>query len=147
MHDRYLFRAKRTDNGKWVKGMPFEIEGKTMILIQDDDNILRTHYLDENTWNAEIYCVEVDKSTICRCTGLKDKNGKLIRENDIIKHYNDTSHPEKYDEGIVRWNEFNIRFERYSTEMNGSVCMNRDCVYEVIGNIFDNPDLLEVGEL
>ena len=89
---------------------------------------------------------EIILQTLCQCTGLKDKNGKLIWENDIIKHYNDTSHPDKYDKGIVRWNDFNIRFERYSTDMKGNVCMNRDCVYEIIGNIFDNPELLETGK-
>ena len=71
MENRFLCRAKRIDNGEWVEGMPFEIEGKTIILL--------------NMWNAEIYCVEVDPSTICRCAGLKDKDGKLIQENDIVK--------------------------------------------------------------
>ena len=53
MEDRYLYKAKRKDN----------------------ENLLRAHYLEENMWTAEIYAIEVDASTICQCTGLKDKNG------------------------------------------------------------------------
>lgn len=34
MEDRYLYRAKRFDNGEWVQGVPFEIEGKQVILIK-----------------------------------------------------------------------------------------------------------------
>ena len=134
MNDRYLYRAKQIDNGEWVEGLTSYNERGEIAEIE----VHRKEFLN--------YFCEIDQSTICQCTGLKDKNGKLIWENDIIKHYNDTSHPDKYDKGIVRWNDFNIRFERYSTEMKGNVCMNRDCVYEVIGNIFDNPELLEVGE-
>ena len=48
MKDRYLFKAKRIGNGEWVQGVPFEIEGKTIILIKDNENLLRTHYLEEN---------------------------------------------------------------------------------------------------
>ena len=69
MEDRYLYKAKRVDNGEWVQGVPFEIEGKQVILIKDNENLLRVHYLEENMWAAEIYAIEVDKSTICQCTG------------------------------------------------------------------------------
>jgi hypothetical protein len=67
--DRYLYKAKRLDNGEWVQGVPFEIEGKQVILIKDNENLLRVHYLEENMWTAEIYAIEVDESTICQCTG------------------------------------------------------------------------------
>lgn len=66
MEDRYLFKAKRIDNGEWVKGVPFEIEGKQVILIKDNENLLRVNYLEENTWTSEIYAIEVDASTICQ---------------------------------------------------------------------------------
>lgn len=145
MEDRYLFRAKRIDNGEWVEGMPFEIEGKTMMLIRDGENLLRTHYLDENMWTAEIYCAEVDSSTICQCTGLKDKNGKLIWENDVCDR------KEQYPEIVKYCNgDWTLDYS-YASHKESGVCYcnlgfyaeERKCV-EVIGNIFDNPELLEV---
>ena len=76
MKDRYLFKAKRLDNREWVKGA----------LVYDDmDKLYRIIIeLDYSTGT----CIRagkaprVDASTICQCTGLKDKNGKLIWEND-----------------------------------------------------------------
>lgn len=64
--------------------------------------------------------VDVDPSTIRQYTGLTDKNGKKIWENDIVRH------KESQCIGAVKW---------YSEVFN-------EC--EVIGNIFDNPELLEV---
>lgn len=143
MEDRHLCKAKRIDIGEWVEGVPFEIESKSVMLIKDDENLLRVHYLEENMWSAEIYAVEVDASTICQCTGLTDKNGKLIWENDIVKHYNNSNLPEQYDIGVIQWDDIQLRFKRTSTMSEECVCINSSCVYEVIGNIFDNPGLLE----
>lgn len=70
MEDRYLFKAKKIDNGEWVQGYLYGIWEKRYILwgmTNDTPNM-----------------IEVDPSTICQCTGMKDKNGKLIWENDII---------------------------------------------------------------
>ena len=88
--------------------------------------------------------VEVDPNTICQCTGLKDKNGNLIWENDVVKHYNDDAHPESYCTGTVLWDENYAGFYRTSNEYGLSKpLINRDCIYEVVGNVFDNPELLE----
>ena len=139
MQDRYLSKAKRKDNGEWVQGVPFEIEGKTVILINDTENLLRTHYLEENMWTSEIYAIEVDPSTICQCTGLKDKNGNLIWENDIVSYCDCTK-----EDYVISWeqNKACFEYQQYSCSM-----MNFDelsgCEVEVIGNIFDNPELLE----
>lgn len=69
MEDRYLYKAKRTDNGEWVVGFYAYIHKK--------------HYIYTGQLiHGGLYDVderfEVDPSTICQCTGLKDKNGKLI---------------------------------------------------------------------
>lgn len=165
MEDRYLYRAKRLDNGEWVQGVPFEIEGKTVILIKDNENLLRTHYLEENMWTAEIYAIEVDSYTICQCTGLKDKNGKLIWENDILMCYGNTDNLVK-----VAYGEFDV-IDADSLNVSDSVIgwhhevVSMDALnkYELlrydmlplteyyiqlmeskrIGNIFDNPELIK----
>ena len=64
MNDRYLSRAKRIDNGEWVEGYLFRISEHHPPFIMLSDRYGESH--------------EVDPSTICRCTGPKDKNGKLI---------------------------------------------------------------------
>ena len=80
MEDRYLFKAKRLDNGEWVEG--------NLITDEHDEKKCFIGYVfgtnDDGTPH-DYDVVEVDKSTICQCTGLKDKNGKLIWENDIVK--------------------------------------------------------------
>lgn len=123
-----------------MQGVPFEIEGKMVILIKDDENILRVHYLEENMWEADIYSVEVDPSTICQCTGLKDKNGELIWENDISRTiYNGIEHIYQ-----VIWDESELDFKATNGEKNYKSnfeylpCCDE---VEIIGNVFDNPEL------
>lgn len=152
--DRYLYKAKRLDNGEWVQGVPFEIEGKQVLLINDNENLLRVHYIEENMWTAEIYAIEVDASTICQCTGLKGKNGNLIWENDIVKKdfytdYDAYANSEKYV-GVVKfidcaWAVETFRYEHKCTRpIFEAMAYSEDVKhFEVIGNIFDNPELLE----
>lgn len=146
MSGRYLYKAKRTDNGEWVEGMPFEIESKSIFLIKDDENFLRVHYLEENMWSADIYAIEVDPSTICQCTGIPDKKGKRIFEKSIVR--------DEYGSlGIVEYGVFdyyNIGF--YIRWLSESAEYYREELgywankVEVIGNVFDNPELMEVKE-
>lgn len=81
------------------------------------------------------------ENTICQCTGLKDKNGKLIWENDIVNCMDAECC------GYISWNEseagfyFDVLLEdgRFEEE---HIYDYQDCM-EVIGNNFDNPELLE----
>lgn len=70
MENRFLSRGKRIDNSEWVVGHFYEFMGKS--------------YIFEPPFTSKALTYEVEPSTICRCTGLKDKNSKLIWENDIL---------------------------------------------------------------
>lgn len=128
MEDRYLFKAKRLDNGEWVQGYLFGIWEKRYILY--------------GTTNDIPNMIEVDPSTICQCTGLKDKNGNLIWENDIVVCRDFTE--EKY---VIAWKQDEACFEyqQYSCSIMNFEQLS-GCEAEVIGNIFDNPELLESEE-
>lgn len=130
MESRYLYRGKRIDNGEWVEGYlsyPFCTEkGNESYYFYAKDSL-----------GFFCRCV-VDASTICQCTGLKDKNGRLIWENDIVKCGNTTA--VIWDEHFASWCLTKKRwmFHHFFGESQSP----EDC--EVIGNKFDNPELLEV---
>ena len=137
MEGRYLFKAKRIDNGEWVKGaLVYDNRDKLYRIITEIDYSTGTCLTTDNA-------PRVDKSTICQCTGLKDKNGKLIWENDIVRV--------KYSDGFEEITEVAYSKNGYSPYLNEYEC--EDCCsycevteIEIIGNIFDNPELLESEE-
>lgn len=142
MEDRYLFKAKRLDNGEWL-------EWDVIAGIPENVSILA--------------------DTICQSTGLRDKNGKLIWENDIVDFLG--------HKGLVKYERgsFGIGFKKtidweeitsYIMPITGCenalyACENDNYIslweiywnfndeddsvntVEVVGNVFDNPELLE----
>lgn len=135
MEDRYLFKAKRLDNGEWVKGaLVYDDMDKLYRIITEID------YSTGTCMTAD-KAPRVDASTICQCTGLKDKNGKLIWENDIVNCLAEECC------GYIGWNEgeagfyFNALLEDGKFEEE-SVYDYQDCM-EIVGNTFDNMELLE----
>lgn len=143
MHDRYLFRGKRIDNGEWIIGNliqnPFFKGMRSWISSEQEDKIrLKSISRTQALWNS----IEVDSSTICQCTGLKDKTGKLILENDIVET--------QCGKAVVVWDKSEWRIKWID-----DLIWRKDLHYwvndnswriEVIGNKFDNPELLEVQE-
>lgn len=118
-----LFRGRRTDNGEWVYGYVcrYGWTGK------------ENTYIVPNYASA-LYSVEVDPKTVGQYTGLVDKNGTKIFEDDII---------------LLRSDEepYQVVFDKSCFHVyDSSVCyiMNNfyDYEMEVIGNIYDNPELL-----
>ena len=119
-----LFKAKRIDNGEWAKGSLFA-EGKITRIIRGTCNTIG------------IESVDVNPETICQYTGLKDKNGKLIWENDVVymrcnglSGYGNVI----YENGCF-WIDDKKRCRKYPFS-------NHDVKYRVDGNIFDNPELI-----
>jgi uncharacterized phage protein (TIGR01671 family) len=140
--DRYLYKAKRLDNGEWVQGVPFKVEGKWVLLINDNENLLRAHYIEENMWTAEIYAIEVDSTTICQCTGLKDKNGKLIWENDIVRDIYGNFYAVFYQNNYYWFSWICVKSDVFLVGAMWNLWSFHSFEVEVIGNIFDNSDLL-----
>lgn len=136
-----LFKAKRLDNGEWVEG--------NLITNERNEKQKYIGYIfdERNGVINDFDIVEVIPTTLCQYTGLVDKNGKKIWENDICDR------KEKYPE-IVVFNEGDWQLDYsyvFGKEIHSDACnlgfyvCERNCV-EVVGNIFDNADLLEMEE-
>lgn len=153
MEDRYLFKAKRIDNGEWAQGYLFDDgfeNGKIFIggLVIEKYN--GTACDEWNVTGIDFY--EVDPSTICQCTGLKDKNGNLIWENDIVKrnfylYSSEAKYEERENCGIVKYDKEYARFGYQCSVFAMLSESKKHDTIEVIGNIFDNKELLESEEI
>ena len=135
-----LFRAKRIDDSEWVEGY-YAMMGKgNLIRHYIVQNCALTGLFEDPEDNMYFNDVEIDPETLCQYTGLKDKNGNRIWENDIVRIEN------SMDEGIG-----NIEFYDGMWYVDGEPSDSlRDIVeyddvaeVEVIGNIFDNSELLK----
>lgn len=149
-----LFRAKRIDNGEWVEGFFVNCAdycdkdaGRIADIVEiDADRIYVGEY---NCHHSH----KVDINTLCQYTGLTDNNGNKIWENDIVKyHFGD-------DVATIRYGKYHNCFDSQKSCHVGFFvdwqkgCMRKDLGYwvemidcNVIGNIFDHPELLEGGE-
>jgi uncharacterized phage protein (TIGR01671 family) len=131
-----LFKAKRIDNGKWIEGYYTECSGKAFVGIDISSMF-------------EIFCAPVIKwfrvnpKTLCQFTGLCDKNGKRIWENDILMAHLDESYPEDATYETIEWGMSGwVTREAGSTDRQYLDKFDLEH-FEVVGNIFDNPELLQ----
>ena len=131
MNERYLFKGKRKDNGEWVYGGIYyqkadEVKEEAVYIIGGSLNDVGAAY-------------EVILETVGQCTGLKDKNGKLIFEGDICKHRSNCS--DKLVISVVTYTDGH--FLALVNEHSGFELSEK---LEIIGNCHDTPELLEVKE-
>lgn len=134
-----LFRGKRFDNGEWVYGAYY---GLCRITNKAGD--FGYEHLMRQSDNEPLY--RVDPETVGQFTGLTDKNGKKIFEGDIVRY-----RPEYCCEPLQsvveycadKWNYPAFDLKDHDYEANGLQCAHEEGCCEVIGNIHDNPELLE----
>lgn len=132
MNDRYLFKAKHSlTSKKWHIGY----------LIKEPDG----YYIRDVNEDVMVYIS--DSNTICQCTGLKDCNGTLIWENDIVRIGWQDNEARCEEIAQVAWDEFGYYPWLDEYHCDGCDLFNEVFYIEVIGNKFDNPELLkEQGE-
>ena len=149
MVDRYLFKAKFDDSDRWVKGELVEVNDSYLIIPNHASKI-------SVCWFSASNIIEVKKDTICKCTGQKDKNGNLIWENDIVKDLFSAVYAQ------IKYGGYQSCFDSTKVEHIGlyvnwfgryAKSRRKDLGYwinmvdaEIVGNTFDNPELLESGE-
>lgn len=137
-----LFRGKRSDNGEWVVGFHF-------CMVHDDNRHVHHFIIPLGTdlslgRTIEKIQVEVDQETVCEYTGFADKYGRKIFEGDVIRYTNELIGTKEVL--YIKYNEFYGSFCRILKSEIGlqylSIGKGIASSCEVVGNIFDNPELL-----
>lgn len=143
MEDRYLFKAKRLDNGEWEIGSLIALPTGEYEISNKCNNPPDC----DPMWDKVVITHRVDSTTICQCTGLKDRNGNLIWENDICDRKEEYPEIVKYNNGdwTLDYSYSKCKESGYCYCNLGFYALERKYV-EVIGNIFDNSELLESEE-
>lgn len=131
-----LFRAKRIDNGELVSGYyVYDYAHNAHFIFKNQ--LVCPNCINDRRIDYSVCDYEIDPDTLCQYTGLTDKNGSMIWENDIVRIGANT---------LVRWSEKYagwclIQRDWIYEHFFGEAFEAKDC--EVVGNIFDNPELME----
>lgn len=127
-----LFRGKRKDDGQWKYGDLLQIPSNNLYTIRDQTPVA--------------FIEHIDPETVGQFTGLYNKNGTKIFEGDILKSHYDDAFPEDYTlEEIVfndcAWCTRQVGYDNCNPREDGDFA---ECS-EVVGNIYDNPEILKGG--
>ena len=144
-----LFKAKRKDNGEWIEGSLIDLDIDSgycyIVAPYRKASALPINFL--ITGRMEL----VDSKTLCQFTGLYDKNGNKIWENDIIKyHFGEIYAPIKYGCYQNCFDAQKTEHVGFYVDWTGDEYLRKDLGYWIdmvyampVGNIFDNPELLQ----
>lgn len=144
-----LFRGKRVDNGEWISRSILSFDDGGKVILSSTAKVFKEHGTTTICCNE---CYDVYPETVGQYTGLTDKNGVKIFEGDIVKEYKSKDKVK----GVVKFGEYQSGINKYADDLGfyvewttenflirelGYWC--RKNMLEVIGNIHDNPELLE----
>lgn len=141
-----LFKGKRKDNGEWIEGSLITSINRAWISSEKTDSQrLRSISNTDAIWRS----IEIIPKTLCQFTGLCDKNGKRIWENDIVNHNGEYA-PVKFGMYCSSFDYGNYNFGFY-VDFPEETFYRKELGYwcrkvEASGNVFDNPELLQ-GEI
>ena len=144
--DRFFTKEKIFVNGEWVKG-GYWVSG-VPVFEEDRCYIINNLFICSHCYLCVCTKSQVIPETVGQYTGLKDKNGKKIFEGDILKtdkfigviEYNDI-----VAAFVVKINDSTDNYYHWSFLNEGDITRNSQLQYtEKIGNIYENPELLEV---
>ena len=119
-----LFRGKRTDNGEWVKCSETYIRDGDGIWLSDE--------------NLNVVVVTVIPETVGQYTGLTDKNGVRIFEGDIVDYISSD---------VIGNSKTGTIIVEDMTDYDTMIYLNHSDELQIIGNIHENPELLDREEL
>lgn len=138
------FRGKDVESSKWLYGSHFTYSG--------EDYIIPQNLLDIKDYEA----YQADQNTIGQFTGLRDKNGRKIYEGDVVRR-KDSAYG-MADTGVVKFDcslgafvfesenrgrTYRAVFRKHFSDNDGKYTIEGTYSYELLGNIYDNPELLD----
>lgn len=150
----HLLKELRHFDGRWVYGYLSdekhihspELEGEFLV---DPETVCQYIGMHDNTKWEQLSESEQNRFLQewnvleNRWNTKEDWRGRKIFEGDIVKHFNRPEDGEKYVIGCIKWDQDSCKFIKEKKD-GAKYSINNKCIYEVIGNIFDNPELLEV---
>ena len=140
-----LFKAKSIQTGEWIEGIPIKTHLGLFISFEENP-----HYCSQYGYMEIDDILMVDEKTLCKFTGLYDKNGNKIWENDIIKyHFGEIYAPIKYGCYQNCFDSQKAKHVGFYVDWPEDKCLRKDLGYWIdmvdampVGNIFDNSELL-----
>jgi uncharacterized phage protein (TIGR01671 family) len=141
-----LFRAKSIQTGEWIERIPIKTHLGLFISFEENP-----HYCSQYGYMEIDDILMVGEKTLCQFTGLCDKNGNKIWENDIIKyHFGEIYAPIKYGYYQNCFDSQKTEHVGFYVDWTEDKCLRKDLGYWIdmvyampVGNIFDNKELLQ----